>query len=99
MLGSHALTIASCSAYELYADPKTDVPDDENAETSVFQRLKQALGFPRKEAQTQEEPLAQPISMAERFKRTFSRSDVKVHFVGAWYIIHSILEHNSSSYR
>jgi len=31
------------------------------------------------------------ISMAERFKSTFSHKDVKVHFVGAWYMILSLL--------
>jgi len=25
--------------------------------------------------------------MAERFKRAFSHKNVKVHFVGAWYVI------------
>jgi hypothetical protein len=29
------------------------------------------------------------VSMAERFKRAFSRKDVRVHFVGAWYVISS----------
>ena len=27
-----------------------------------------------------------PEVMAERFKNTFSRKDVKVHFLGAWYV-------------
>ena len=31
------------------------------------------------------------ISMAKRFKNTFSHKDVKVHFVGAWYMILSLL--------
>jgi hypothetical protein len=26
------------------------------------------------------------VTMAERFKRAFSREGVKVHFVGAWYV-------------
>ena len=29
-----------------------------------------------------------PTSCAERFKRAFSYKDVRVHFVGAWYVIH-----------
>jgi len=31
------------------------------------------------------------MSMADRFKDTFSRKDVKVHFVGAWYVMSSLL--------
>ncbi|KAJ2911415.1 hypothetical protein MD484_g8998, partial [Candolleomyces efflorescens] len=77
-----------CSAYELYADPKSDRKDYENVDTSLFQRLKQALGFPLEQAPTQEPP-AQRLSMAERFKQTFSRSNVTVHFLGVWYAIHS----------
>jgi hypothetical protein len=34
-----------------------------------------------------DEPKREYVSKAERFKRAFSRKDVKVHFVGAWYVI------------
>jgi len=27
------------------------------------------------------------VSRAERFKMTFSRKNVRVHFVGAWYVV------------
>ena len=27
------------------------------------------------------------MTMADRFKNAFSHKDVKVHFVGAWYVI------------
>ena len=30
------------------------------------------------------------MTMAERFKKAFSYKDVKVHFVGAWYVIHKL---------
>lgn len=32
----------------------------------------------------------EPMSMAERFKKAFSHKDVRVHFVGAWYVIFSL---------
>lgn len=61
------------SAYELYADPKSD--------------LKRVT---RVGSQTQEK-----MSSAERFKKAFSYKDVKVHFVGAWYvtIIQAVWKH------
>jgi hypothetical protein len=31
-------------------------------------------------------PASQMMSMADHFKSTFSHKDVKVHFVGAWYV-------------
>jgi hypothetical protein len=52
------------SAYELYADPTSDVP-------------------PEIEARSDDDGL----SMADRFKSVFSHPDVKVHFVGAWYVL------------
>jgi len=55
------------SAYELYADPESDVPDTVTR-----------VGSSEKEKN---------VSMAQRFKETFSYEDVKVHFVGAWYVI------------
>jgi len=51
------------SAYELYADPKSDL----RTATRVGSRTEK-------------------MSMAQRFKETFSYEDVKVHFVGAWYV-------------
>jgi hypothetical protein len=78
-----------CSAYELYADPKTGRPEADQVESSLFKRLKQMLRLAKKDT-----PAPGAISLAERFKRAFSRTDVKVHFVGAWYVIHAILDGN-----
>ncbi|KAJ2912081.1 hypothetical protein MD484_g8331, partial [Candolleomyces efflorescens] len=72
-------------AYELYADPKTDLPESEQPESSLFARLKQMLGLAQKDA-----PASEGISLAERFKRAFSRCDVVVHFVGVWDTVSSI---------
>ena len=33
-----------------------------------------------------EERISGSEAMAKRFKDTFSRKDVKVHFLGAWYV-------------
>ncbi|KAF8878890.1 WD40-repeat-containing domain protein [Gymnopilus junonius] len=55
-------------AYELYADPKSDIKSV--TEVGDFGEVK--------------------TSTAERFKKAFSRKDVKVHFVGAWDTISSI---------
>ncbi|RXW16276.1 hypothetical protein EST38_g9574 [Candolleomyces aberdarensis] len=99
-------------AYELYADPKTDLPEDEEAQSSMLERLKQALGLAKKK-ETEDQPgqgveqaelskvehsgqaetetqKREAKSMAGRFKRAFSRSNVKVHFVGAWDTVSSI---------
>ena len=89
--------IVHCSAYELYADPKSDLPEDEQDEQSIFERLKRALGLAKKmelQSQTQDQSIdtPEPLSMAERFKRTFSRNNVKVHFVGAWCVIQFFLD-------
>ncbi len=58
------------SAYELYADLKSD-------EATVTQ-----VGQVESPGE---------MSMAKRFKSAFSHKDVKVHFVGAWYMILSLL--------
>jgi uncharacterized protein (DUF2235 family) len=55
----------------------------------MFERLKQMLRLAKKDT-----PAPGAISLAERFKRAFSRTDVKVHFVGAWYVIHALLDGN-----
>jgi len=60
------------SAYELYADPATAELEPED-EDDKYVRIKQSRN-------TAEER----ISIAGRFKRTFSHKDVKVHFVGVW---------------
>lgn len=44
---------------------------------------KSALGLPPTEMQT-------TLTPAESFKQTFSRKDVKVHFIGAWDTVSSI---------
>jgi len=54
------------SAYELYADPKSDIPTVTRVGSSGT---------------------AGKMSMAQRFKETFSYEDVRVHFVGAWYVM------------
>ena len=54
------------SAYELYADPKSDIPTVTRVGSSG---------------------MAGKMSMAQRFKETFSYEDVRVHFVGAWYVM------------
>ena len=91
------------SAFELYADPHSDVvptkdpSDDDGARsTSIFtvDRFKNIFSVKRANSSddsssgnssgsddTVEEN--ERISMADRFKETFSRV-VKVHFVGAW---------------
>ena len=58
------------SAYELYADLKSDEP----TVTQVGQVDSSG-----------------EMSMAKRFKSAFSHKDVKVHFVGAWYTVLSLL--------
>ena len=55
-----------CSAYELYADPKSDIPSVTRVGSSG---------------------MAGKMSMAQRFKETFSYEHVRVHFVGAWYVM------------
>ena len=54
------------SAYELYADPKSDIPTVTRVGSSG---------------------MAGKMSMAQRFKETFSYEDIRVHFVGAWYVM------------
>ncbi|KAJ2929848.1 hypothetical protein H1R20_g7248, partial [Candolleomyces eurysporus] len=91
-------------AYELYADPESEreliapvgsakpkaSPEQVTAErASMMTRLKEALRLQKKEAPV-EQFEARPISMAERFKRAFSRRNVRVHFVGAWDTVSSI---------
>jgi len=60
------------SAYELYADPATDELEPEDEDDKYIRR--------RQSPNTTEGR----ISIAERFKRTFSHKDLKVHFVGVW---------------
>lgn len=40
------------------------------------------IGLPNREKKEKT-----PMSSAERFKNAFSYKDVKVHFVGAWYVV------------
>ena len=72
------------SAYELYADPKSD---------EVSSSLNQ-VGLPQTK---------QATTSAERFKQAFSHKDVRVHFVGAWYVIRALpfetLYANDKSFR
>ncbi|RXW16519.1 hypothetical protein EST38_g9334 [Candolleomyces aberdarensis] len=81
--------------------PKTDLPEDGQAESTMVERLMRALGLAKKESQLRQEGRGkaksgtqkpEAISMAERFidKRAFSRRNVKVHFVGAWDTVSSI---------
>lgn len=58
------------SAYELYVDMSSDEP-------TVTKVGSSQSDSPGETTQT---------SKAARFKNTFSQKDVKVHFVGAWYV-------------
>lgn len=80
------------SAYELYCDPESDKASrsvtkvgSQSSTTlpklSIFKRFKNL--FTNK---VSEPPTNQNVSMAEWFKRAFSQKNVKVHFVGAWYV-------------
>ena len=65
------------SAYEIYADSesKSDKPHPSRRHTSSDSENSSHANGPK------------PPSTAERFKSAFSRDDVKVHFVGAWYVV------------
>jgi hypothetical protein len=60
------------SAYELYADPQSHLPDEKITQVGSSQKQ-------------YENPTR--TSMSERFKKVFSYKDVTVHFVGAWYVL------------
>lgn len=66
------------SAYEIYADFKSG--SDEPSSRSQTHPSSDPKPSQARDSKLQ--------STAERFKNTFSR-DVKVHFVGAWYVVHS----------
>ena len=79
------------SAYELYCDPDSDKPSSlvtrigspETQRTfSLVERFKLLFSNKAKDAQPQEN-----TTMAERFKGAFAHKNVRVHFVGAWYVI------------
>ena len=61
------------SAFERYADPK-------NEELTV---PKETTAFSRKN----NKPSPAKMLTAERFKIAYSHRDVRVHFVGAWYVL------------
>ncbi|RXW18625.1 hypothetical protein EST38_g7229 [Candolleomyces aberdarensis] len=62
---------------------------------SLMSRLKKAFPFvfgseksvSRGQSDASAGRLQDTVSMAERFKRAFSQKNVRVHFVGAWYVI------------
>jgi hypothetical protein len=61
------------SAYELYADKESEEYYPPQPKTLLqWLHLRQGPVKPK------------PVNMAERFKETFSRKNVRVHFVGVW---------------
>jgi uncharacterized protein (DUF2235 family) len=54
-------------------------------------RFRAALRFTKKTETPAVPAGSNAISLAERFKRAFSRKNVKIHFVGAWYVELKIL--------
>lgn len=79
------------SAYELYCDPDSDKPSslvtpigspETQRNFSLVERFMLLFSNKAEDAQTQEN-----TTMAERFKGAFAHKNVRVHFVGAWYVI------------
>ena len=79
------------SAYELYCDPDSDKPSslvtrigspETQRELSLAQRFMLLFSNKIEDTQTQEN-----TTMADRFKSAFAHKNVRVHFVGAWYVI------------
>ncbi|KAF8532002.1 hypothetical protein JB92DRAFT_3104386 [Gautieria morchelliformis] len=66
-------------AYELYADEKS-----EEYYPPQPKKLLQRLHLRKRPVKPT------PVNMAERFKTTFSREKVRVHFVGAWDTVSSV---------
>jgi hypothetical protein len=75
MIGPPQLIVIFSSAYELYADEKSETYYPPQPQPKkLLQRLHLRPG-PHK---------PEPVDMARRFKETFSRENVRVHFVGVW---------------
>jgi hypothetical protein len=78
------------SAYEIYADPKSDELFSSWSQTRAARRFWASYHKARHSSSDSEnlnhanDP--EPKTMAKLFKKTFSR-DVKVHFVGAWCVV------------
>jgi len=72
---------------ELDEDERSsDKPQYTRSDKIIFSRfkLKRTLIKGKFRSDQYESPNSERISTAERFKRTFSHQDVKVHFVGVW---------------
>lgn len=75
----------SDSAYELYAD-HTSGGTTSTSSNFVFKSTRgDSETFTKLNTEQKEE---EPGSLSERFKKTFSRNDVRVHFTGVWCVIH-----------
>jgi hypothetical protein len=78
------------SAYEIYADFKSDKPYSHRSQTQAARGFWASFLVARHSTSDSENPNhandPEPQSMAERFKKTFSRH-VKVHFVGVWCVV------------
>lgn len=79
------------SAYELYCDPDSDKPSsfvtrigspETQRNFSLAERFKLLFSSKAEGAPPQEN-----TTMAERLKSAFAHKNVRVHFVGAWYVI------------
>jgi hypothetical protein len=78
------------SAYEIYADRKSDKPFSPRSQTRAARGIWASCHKARHGSSDSENPNhandSKPPSTAERFKDTFSRT-VKVHFVGVWCVV------------
>ena len=85
---SHTL-IYALSAYELYADRESG-GQAVNVGSQIIDSQKRLTLVDRfKKIFSNESSHDTPDSnMAKRFKKAFSRENVKVHFVGAWCVVH-----------
>ena len=79
------------SAYEIYADSKSGEPGSSQLQTqaacgwSLWRKACHTSSDSENPSHENNDPKLP--STAERFKSTFSRDDVKVHFVGAWCVV------------
>ena len=102
-----------CSAYELYADPKSNTyippayksmwnqpwlnfflkPLHRRRSKRKDSAVEVADMAERHRKEVKQSPVNQPrvLDLAERFKATFSRDNVRVHFIGVWCICPGLL--------
>lgn len=72
------------SAYELYADLKHHKPSSGYILRTSFSAYGLTLIWRWSEVRKYGD---KAVGMAERFKETFSRKDVMLHFLGVWYVL------------